>query len=105
VPGYDPQLAERLASFMSEFPSAKAGKMFGMPGYMVNGKLAVAMFEDSVIVKLGAARAQELIGTDDIEAFEPMPGRAWKEWIKLNADLLRYHELLAEAVEYVAENS
>lgn len=105
MPGYDSQLAERLADIMSDFPEAKPGKMFGMPGYKVNGKLAVGMFETSVVAKLGAARTQQLVGSSGIEAFEPLPGRVWKEWVRFNGDLTRYREVMAEAVAYVAANS
>jgi hypothetical protein len=105
MPEYDPQLAERLAEMMRDFPEAKAGRMFGMPGYLVNGKLAVGMFEDSVVAKLGAARAKALIGSGGIEALEIMPGRVWKDWVKFSGDLTRYREVIGEAVAYVAANT
>src|SRR3954469_22075478 len=103
--GYDPELAERLAVVMRDFPNAKAGKMFGMPGYMVNGKLAVGVHNTEVVAKLGTARAKALIGSEGIEPFEPMPGRAWKDWIKISGDMTRHRDLIAEAVDYVAANS
>ena len=105
MPGYDQQLAERLAEIMRDFPEAKAGKMFGMPGYKVNGKLAVGVNDTGVVAKLGQERAQALIGTNGIEALELMPGRTWKDWVKFSGDLTRYRELIAEAVRYVAAHS
>jgi hypothetical protein len=102
---YDPQIASQLADLMRDFPTAKAGKMFGMPGYKVNGKLAVGMFESDVVAKLGQERAQQLIGTPDIDPLEIMPGRAWKDWIRITGSLAQHRDLLAEAVEYVTTHS
>lgn len=102
---YSEALAAELDAVMREIPGAKPGKMFGMPGYKVNGKLAVSMFEDSVVAKLGAERSAELVGKAGIEAFEPMPGRVWKDWIRLRSDVKKQRALLEEAVRYVAEHS
>jgi hypothetical protein len=61
---YDKALAAELEAVMGDIPGAKAGKMFGMPGYKVNGKLAVGMFENSMVAKVGAARTADLwVGT------------------------------------------
>ncbi|MEO8397971.1 MAG: hypothetical protein ABI700_33565 [Chloroflexota bacterium] len=98
-------VADALAKLMRDMPEAKPGKMFGMPGYMVNGKLAVGVFKDTVVVKLGSERAKALIGKQGIGTFEPMPGRAWKDWVAISSDLQKHRALLEEAVRYVAENS
>jgi hypothetical protein len=101
---YNKALAAELDGVMRDVPEAKAGKMFGMPGYKVNGKLAVAMFEDRVVMKLGAERTQALIGRGAAGTFEPMPGRAWKEWVSIQGDVAAQRALLEEAVRFVAEN-
>ena len=103
--GYNKDVAAQLDQIMRDIPEAKAGKMFGMPGYMVNGKLAVGVHNDDVVAKVGVERAKALIGSSGISTFEPMPGRAWKDWIKLTGDLNQRRALLEEAVHYVAENS
>ena len=105
MPGFSQALADELAKMMRDIPEVKPGKMFGMPGYMVNGKLAVGVFENTVVVKLGPERAKTLLGQPGIGTFEPMPGRAWKDWVAIESDLKKHHALLEEAVRYVAENS
>lgn len=105
MPDYDRQLAAALDQVMSAIPEAKAGKMFGMPAYKVGGKLAVGLFGDTVPIKVGAARAQELVGTSGVSTFEPQPGRVWRDWIALSGDPSRHRALLEEAVRYVAANS
>ncbi len=105
MPSFDEVMAQALAQVMVDVPGAKAGKMFGMPGYKVNGKLAVGMFYDRVVAKVGAARAAELIAGGDAEPFEPQPKHVWKDWVQFGGDLVAHQTLLEEAVQYVAENS
>ena len=105
MPGFNQKVADELAALMQDIPGAKPGKMFGMPGYMVNGKLAVGVFENGIVAKLGPERAKALIGKQGIGTFEPMPGRAWKDWVAISGDFQKQRKLLEEAVRYVAENS
>ena len=105
MPGFNQKVADELDQMMRNIPEAKPGKMFGMPGYKVNGKLAVGVFEDTVVVKVGTERAKVLLGQPGIGTFEPMPGRAWKDWVAIGSDFKKHHALLEEAVRYVAENS
>ncbi|MBI1255891.1 MAG: hypothetical protein GC204_00325 [Chloroflexi bacterium] len=101
---FNVEVADQLAQVMSELPEAKAGKLFGMPGYKVKGKVAVGMFENLVVAKVGPERTKALVGQPGIGTFEPMPGRTWKDWISIS-DLTEHQALLEEAVRYVAENS
>ncbi len=105
MPDFDPEQAKALAGVMENVPGAKASKMFGMPGYKVNRKLAVGMFYDRAVAKVGAARAAELIAGGQAEPFEPQPGRVWKDWVQVGGDLAAHRALFEEAVQYVAENS
>ena len=102
---YDQKVAAALEQVMHDIPGAKAGKMFGMPAYKVNGKLAAGVFEDGVVIKLGATRTAEVVGKSGVEPFIPQEGRVWKEWVKLTGDLSKQRGLIQEAVRYVAENS
>jgi hypothetical protein len=101
---YSQATADELEQIMREIPGAKASKMFGMPAYKVNGKLAVGIFEDGIVAKLGKARTAEIVGKDGVEYFEPN-GRTWKDWIRVNSNFSQHRALLEEAVRYVAENS
>lgn len=105
MPDFDAKQAAALERVMKDIPGAKAGKMFGMPGYKVNGKLAVGMFYDRVVVKVGAARAKLLIDGGAAQPFEPQEGRVWKDWVQVGGDLEQHRALLEEAVAYVAANS
>jgi len=101
---FNQAVADELAQVMSSIPEAKAGKMFGMPGYKVNGKVALGVYEDHVVAKVGLERAKTLIGKPGVQACE-MRGRVWKDWVAISGDLQSQRALLEEAVHYVAENS
>ena len=91
-----------LHALMSEMPETRPGKMFGCPVYKVKGKLVLGFHpRQGVFLKLGQARARALLATGSVQPFEPMPGRAWKDWVLLIEDLETARPLLAEAVAYV----
>lgn len=90
-----------LNQMMAAIPDVIPGKMFGYPGYQVNGKLAVGLFDYGIVLKLGAARVKTLVGQNHIESFEPMPGRPWKDWVLLTGDFEANQALFAEAADYV----
>lgn len=99
---FNPEHIKVLHAMLKDVPTAKAGKMFGSPAYKVNGKLAVSLFKDEgIVAKVGPQRAKELIGKPGIQVFEPMPGRAWKDWIMLTGDFEQNRALFEEAVQYV----
>ena len=104
---FNPEHEKVLHIMLKDVPAAKASKMFGYPAYKVNGKLAAGLFKESgIVAKVGAQRVGELIGKPGIEVFEPMPGRAWKDWIMLTGSFEQNRDLFEEAVQYVlAETS
>jgi hypothetical protein len=98
---YDPEQVKAMDAIMDGVPGAKAAKMFGMPAYKANGKLAVGAFTGGIVVKVGAARTKELVGKPGITAFEPQPGRVWKDWVLITGDFEKNRAIFEEAVQYV----
>ncbi len=98
---YDPEHEKVLNTMLNGVPGTKPGKMFGYPAYKVNGKLAVGLYNTGIVAKVGPARAKELIGKKGIEVFEPMPGRAWKDWVLLTGNFEQNRAIFEEAVQYV----
>ena len=91
-----------MHALMSEMPETRPGTMFGCPVYKVNGKLALGFHpRQGVFLKLGHERARALLAAGSVQPFEPMPGRAWKEWVLLTGNLDAARPLLAEAVAYL----
>ena len=104
---FKPEHETLLHELMGDIPQAKASKMFGMPAYKVNGKLATALFSKGMVVKLGADRVQQVIaeGNADLSVFEPMTGRVWKDWLTIVDHFDDYKPLFEEAVAYMLKET
>ena len=95
----NPEVVAVLRRLMADLP-AQPGLMFGSPCYKVGGKMALGVFGDGLVLKLGEARSRALIDAGQAQPFEPMPGRAWREWVLLAADLASARPLCAEALAH-----
>jgi hypothetical protein len=65
-------------------PRAVRGQMFGHPCAFVNGNMFFGTFAQTVIARVGEAREAALAGAGEALIFEPMSGRAWKEYVQLH---------------------
>ena len=85
---------------------ARKGAMFGQPCAFVDGNMFFGTFAQSVVARVGEARAAALAGGPR-RIFEPMGGRLWKEYIHMDtgavsdADLATYAK---DALEWTAAN-
>ncbi len=102
---FKPEHEAAMNKLMENQPDAKPAKMFGYPGYKVNGKLAVGLHDNGIIVKVGREQAAKLIGAGQAEPFEPMPGRAWKDWVLLTDNFEAHTELFSAAVALVKQET
>ena len=102
---YNPEHETILNKIMQDMPQANAGRMFGYPGYKVNGKLATGLHEQGIIVKVGQKRANEIIGQGTGAPFEPMAGRVWKDWVLLTGNFEKNKALFKEAVTWVMKET
>jgi hypothetical protein len=87
-------------------PRARKGAMFGHPCAFVNGNMFFGTFHQTVVARVGEARAAAL-ARGKIRIFEPMPGRAWKQYVQVDAGALpkaKLAALAAEALEWTAEH-
>jgi TfoX/Sxy family transcriptional regulator of competence genes len=96
---------EVLDEVLLDIPGVKAGKMFGLPGYYVGGKLFACVWENGVSVKLPQDVREKLLKQKGVEPFVPMEGRPMREWAlitrKNSKDYLKYEDVFLSAVEYV----
>jgi hypothetical protein len=79
-------------------PRAVKGQMFGHPCSFVNGNMFFGTFHQTVVARIGSERAAEL-ARGKLRIFEPMPGRAWKEYVQVDAGALPKAKLAALAAE------
>lgn len=73
-------LADDLASLGVAFERAQ---MFGSPGLRLpgKGKFFASLIDEGVIFKLDGERHAEALALPGAHLFEPMPGRAMKQWV------------------------
>jgi TfoX/Sxy family transcriptional regulator of competence genes len=80
-------------------------KMFGYPAAFANGQLFASLFQDDFIVRLPPEERLKLQNEHGARPFEPMPGRAMREYVvvprALLADRPALDRLLACAVAFV----
>jgi hypothetical protein len=82
---------------------AKKGSMFGMPVLKAKDKVFAGTFGDAMTFKLGPGDLAKALKTKGVEPFEPMKGRAMKEWVLVPlAGKAKWTALAEQAWSYVA---
>jgi len=72
------------------------GKMFGSAGLRTGRKFFAIWWHERLVVKLPAARLDELVAAGRAEPFEPMEGRRMNGWAVLH-DGVAWDPVVAEA--------
>ena len=70
-------------------------KMFGYPAAFLNGHLFAGLHQESFILKLSPADRVKLRTERDARVFEPMPGRAMREYLVLPEGVLSERRVLS----------
>jgi hypothetical protein len=84
-------------------PAITRTKMFGMPVLKVGGRVFAGVTDGRLVFKLPVARVEALLSAGHAERFQPMPGRAMKEWVTVRPDAAAdWPELAAAARSFVA---
>jgi TfoX/Sxy family transcriptional regulator of competence genes len=63
-----------------------AQRAFGSTSLKTGGKIFAMLVNDRLVVKLPAARVEELVGQGVGERFDPGHGRIQKEWLSVSGD-------------------
>jgi hypothetical protein len=75
-----------VAAFEAAFPvdpRARRGQMFGHPCGFVNGNMFFGTFGATLIARVGETAAST--ATSPMKVFVPREGRAWKEYVVVDA--------------------
>ena len=70
---------------LAMFPGDEEGRMLRSMGLRTNTKFYAFATADDVIVKLPAARVDELVENGEGLPCSPRPGRPMKEWVQIPA--------------------
>lgn len=97
-------LFDDIANLLALRPGVSRSKMFGMPSVKVNGKAFFGLSQDKMVFKLAETERRTALKLVGARYFEPMAGRAMKEWVEVPvgqapADTL--HQLAEAALTYV----
>jgi len=75
---------EFFKELTGQIESVKPGKMFGALCMKTpNGKSAAMIWRDHLVVKLNGNTLNEALNLSGAKIFEPMEGRAMKEWAQI----------------------
>jgi TfoX/Sxy family transcriptional regulator of competence genes len=94
-------LAEGAATYGN---AGGAQRAFGSTSLKTDGKIFAMLVKDRLVVKLPAARVEELAGQGVGERFDPGHGRIQKEWLSVRgADPDQWRALATESEAFVAK--
>jgi hypothetical protein len=105
VPEVKAEYENALHRNLKDVKGARADKMFGLPVYKVveNDTMAVSLNEKGIIARVGEQRAKELISKGSAKAYEPQPGRVWKDWVLITGDFDKHKDVFKQAIDFTAK--
>ncbi len=74
---------DHIANMLVLRPGVSRSKMFGMPTVKVNGKAFISLSGDKIVFKLAENERLVALKLAGARPFEPMLGRAMKEWVEV----------------------
>src|SRR3990172_9418537 len=102
-----PRLIETFDRILPQVPGVDRRKMFGYPCGFVNGTWFMGCYqENDIVLRLSEEDRKEFLKLDQARQFEPMPGRAMREFVVvppwLMDDPARLEEWISRSLEYAA---
>ena len=105
MPEAGPKTVERFDRLAETFVArgATRSQMFGMPVLKAGDKVFAGTFGDAMNFKLGGVDLEQARKQTGVEPFEPVKGRAMKEWVLVPlAHAKRWSDLAERAFSYVS---
>ena len=90
---FDETLAERIRRGLARRKSIEEKKMFGGVGFLLNGNMLVAVWKESLIVRLGDEQGEEALKEAHVKEFD-ITGRAMKGWVLVGPEGIEDDEQL-----------
>jgi TfoX/Sxy family transcriptional regulator of competence genes len=99
------ELTDFLEESMKDVDCVKK-KMFGFPAYFINGNMFTGTFEENLFLRLSEGDRNKItMKNTDVKPFEPMKGRAMKEYVVLPQSLYKnkkdFSHWVNKSIEYV----
>ena len=90
---FDETLAERIRRGLARKKSIEEKKMFGGVGFLLNGNMLVAVWKESLIVRLSDEQGEEALKEPHVKEFD-ITGRAMKGWVLVGPEGIEDDEQL-----------
>lgn len=98
----DPTTIAWYEAALPDDPRVLRSQMFGFPCAFVNGNMFFGTFSASVVARVGPAELARAVATGEGTLFEPMEGRAWREYVQIPTGSLPDERLAALAAAALA---
>src|SRR6187455_880205 len=95
---YSQALAERVRQALQIHRGVTEKKLFGGVGFMLTGNLVVCVWQQSLIVRLGAENAVSALKQDYVREFD-VTGRPMKGWVMVEPDGLENDRQVATWID------
>jgi TfoX/Sxy family transcriptional regulator of competence genes len=95
------ELVSDFAAYIGSIADAVTRKMFGYPAAFVNGQMFAGLFGAAMILRLSATDRAAFVAQTGATPFEPMPGRAMREYVVV-PEQVRASPALAHWLEWSA---
>jgi len=89
IPKPDPGAAKIFEELTPAATGVSARKVFGQPAAFVNGNMFFGVFGDKLFVRLSEADRADAKKNAGFVTFEPMPGRAMREYMVLPGSVVK----------------
>ena len=83
---YNLDLEDRIDRLLSRLGDITKKKMFGGVGYLMNGNLCFGIHKESLILRTGIKKAEELMKSEYITPFD-ITGKPMKGWVLVSPDV------------------
>jgi TfoX/Sxy family transcriptional regulator of competence genes len=102
---YSEQLASRIQAALATHPAVKSKPMFGGLGFFHRGNMLVAVWGESLIVRVGAQAYKASLLAPDVAEFN-ITGKPMTGWVLVAADGIESERALKtwidRAIDFVA---
>jgi TfoX/Sxy family transcriptional regulator of competence genes len=100
-----PELVARFDELAAQAPEATRKLMFGFPSLVLGGHMFMGLYEDHLVLRLGAEERAALLAAGG-QGFEPMAGRPMQDYVvvpdALVADTEGMGHWVARALDFAA---
>ena len=99
---YSKEIDRRILSLVEDWEGVERKKMFGGTCHLLGGHMFCGVIDDKLILRLGEARAAELLIDDLVDEFD-ITGRPMKGWVMVDEEAFPTDQKLADWLDLARE--